>query len=124
MLRLIFLALLLCLILAGCAGNTGPSQVIVQYLQARVASDVDKLRSLSCSDWEPQAILEADSFQGRNAKLQDVACQEDGKDGDYTIVSCTGKIVVTYQGESNQIPISSYRTIQEDGEWKMCGEAG
>ena len=44
-------------------------------------------------------------------------------DGDYTLVSCTGQIVTTYQGESRVWSVSDhpYRALNDGGEWLMCG---
>jgi hypothetical protein len=122
MLRFCIVILLLTLVLVGCDNTNSPDKTIRQYLEARITSDADKLRNLSCAALESQAILEANSFRGRNAELQGVSCKEAGNDGDYVIVACEGKIVATYQGEKNEVPLGKYRTIQEDGEWKMCGE--
>jgi hypothetical protein len=42
---------------------------------------------------------------------------------DSDIVQCDGKIVATYGTEDTEFPLTSYRVVQEDGEWKWCGEA-
>ncbi len=122
MLKRLLLLLVLILILAGCA-NSVPAQVVEQYLQARITSDVDQLRSLSCAEWESQVILEANSFQGRDAELRDMSCTADEPNGDEAIVHCTGTIIVVYEGEENEFPLTNYRVMLEDEEWKMCGEA-
>jgi hypothetical protein len=123
MLKPSFIGTVLLLMLAGCS-SSDPAQVIEQYLQARITSDVDQLRELACTAWESQVMLEANSFQGREAVLEGATCTTGGTDDAYTIVQCQGKIVVTYQGEQTEFPLGNYRTIQEDGVWKMCGEAG
>ncbi len=122
MLKRLLLLLVLILILAGCA-NSVPAQVVEQYLQARITSDVDQLRSLSCAEWEAQVVLEANSFQGRDAELWDMSCTADEPNGDETIVRCTGTIIVVYEGEENEFPLTNYRVVREDDEWKMCGES-
>jgi hypothetical protein len=122
-LSIIFIALLLLLAACDSGGGEDPTVVVDKYLKARLASDVDQLRALSCADWESQVVLEADSFRGRDAELVDVSCEVGGKDGDYTIVNCEGHIAVVYQGENRDFPLKNYRLLQEDGEWKMCGEA-
>jgi hypothetical protein len=43
--------------------------------------------------------------------------------GDGATVSCQGQIVALYGAEQTEFPLTSYRVIQEDGEWKWCGEA-
>jgi hypothetical protein len=53
-----------------------------------------------------------------------MSCKTGDKDDPYTLVTCEGRIVVAYRGETREFPLSdtTYRAIQEDGEWKMCGE--
>lgn len=117
------LMVLLFIILGGCADEGDPAKTVEDYLKARVASDADKLRSLSCADWESQAALQADSFKGMDAKLEGVSCEKGDEEGDFTLVSCDGRIVTTYNGETREWTINTYRLKQEDGEWKVCGES-
>jgi hypothetical protein len=37
-------------------------------------------------------------------------------------VKCDGKITAQYGNEKNEFPLVTYRVVQEDGEWKWCGE--
>jgi len=112
----------LLLILAACA-QSDPSTAMMAYLQARVEADAAKMQSLSCTEWESQATIQAQSFRAMNAQLQDVTCTTGGQEGEYTLVICGGKIVTSYNGENREWELGSYRMKQEDGEWKMCGEA-
>lgn len=117
-LRLIALALLA---LAACTSSGGgdPANTVEQYLTAKVASDETALRGLICSEMEADIPIEASSFAGLDAKLDGMTCQRQGE-GD--TVTCSGKIVATYGTEETDFPLSSYRVVQEDGEWKWCGE--
>lgn len=121
-LSLSILLIVLLAVLTACA-QSSPADAMVKYLQARVSSDVNALTAVSCSEWEAQARRQADSFKSMNAELEGVTCSEDGKDGDYTVVKCDGKIITTYNGEQREWPLGRYRMIQENGDWKMCGEA-
>ncbi|MCC6192693.1 MAG: hypothetical protein IT318_27030 [Anaerolineales bacterium] len=96
---------------------------ILSYLEARAAADVTRVTDLSCTAWKPQAVTEAVSFRSMNAKLQDVACQVTGTDGDFTLVRCDGKIITTYGPEAREWDLSTllYQALPEAGEWKMCG---
>jgi hypothetical protein len=117
------LLLLLMIGLAACAQDD-PAAMIEAYLQARVASDADVVRSLSCAAWEAEALAQADSFSSMNAELQDMACRQSGQDGDQMVVECDGKIVTTYaNGETREWELGRYLVVREDGEWRMCGEA-
>ncbi|MCC6805338.1 MAG: hypothetical protein IT319_20835 [Anaerolineae bacterium] len=109
--------------LAGCSQSGDPGAAMVKYLEARATADADAIRGLSCAAWEGQAVAQADSFRSMNARLEDVTCRQSGTDGDFTLVTCDGKIVTTYNGENREWALGTYRMAQEDGEWKMCGEA-
>jgi hypothetical protein len=38
-------------------------------------------------------------------------------------VRCDGTIVALYGTEETEFPLTAYRVVQEDGEWRWCGEA-
>jgi len=117
--------LLILLILTGCAKKSSAPGAIEQYLKAKVASDENKLVSLSCKAWEAQAIQDAATFKSVSAEIKNIACQEKGQDGKYTLVTCDGTLVIQYRGETpREQPLSgtTYRAVKEDGEWKMCGQ--
>ena len=116
-------AIVLLALCGGCSQAGDPGDAMVKYLQARAAADSTAIRSLSCAAWEGQAVLQADSFRSMNAKLDNVSCKQSGTDGSATLVTCTGQIVTTYNGENRTWSLATYRMVQEDGDWKMCGEA-
>jgi hypothetical protein len=120
--RLLLLLIGLLLLLAACA-QSDPSAAMMAYLQARVEADATKMQNLSCVEWESQAAIQAQSFRAMNAQLQDVTCTTGAQDGDFTLVTCGGKIITSYNGENREWALGSYQMKQEDGEWKMCGEA-
>jgi len=117
--------MLIVLALASCsaAGQPGPVDAIETYQDALVAGDIDQLVNTSCADWEAQARLEMDSFTAVSTELVDRSCQEAGKDGDTTLVSCTGVIKANYGAEVLEIDLADriYQTVYEGGEWRMCG---
>jgi hypothetical protein len=118
------LLLVLSLVLAACADEGSASKAVEDYLKAKVSSNEDKLTSLSCKDWEAQALLDAAPFESVDAKFEGMSCKEAGKDGDFTLVTCEGTLSFEYQGELREQNLSevSYLAIKENGEWKMCGE--
>ncbi len=111
------------LMLAGCKSQASAAESVQAYLQARVQSDVDKMISLSCPEWEAQARIEASTFKALNAQLDGVSCSDSSADGSTTLVSCKGKIVTTYNGETREWSLSDhqFKTVLDDGEWRMCG---
>ena len=125
LLRLWPVWILMGVLLAGCSsgGGGGPAGAIESYLQARVKSDVNQMTLLSCPTWEAQARVEAVSFQSMNAQLDGVSCTAGTAGAGGTTVTCSGKIVTTYQGETREWSVSDhpYLAVEQDGEWRMCG---
>ncbi|MCZ2095335.1 MAG: hypothetical protein AAGU78_05920 [Chloroflexota bacterium] len=115
------------LALAACADSGSASGAIEAYLKAKVEADAEKMVALSCAAWEAQALEEAASFKSVRAELEDMACEAGGEDGDYTLVACSGTLIIHYGGEEpRRQPLggTTYRALDDGGEWKMCGEAG
>ena len=110
-------------LLTGCVAEADPTEVVEAYFRAIIADETSRLPVLTCAAYESNAQTLATSFRNTGAELQDMTCQSTGTHGDYNIVTCQGKIVVQYQAELREFPLSSYRLIQEDNTWRMCGEA-
>ena len=125
--RTFFLILLLVftvLILSACASDSNaPVQAVEDYLNALVEKDANRLTTLSCGEWEEEALLELDSFQAVTARLEGLACEQTGTDGNTALVLCNGNIVATYNEEDQQLDLSvrTYQVVQEGGEWLVCG---
>jgi len=111
--------------LTACASNNGnaPVKAVEDYLNALVAKDADRLSTLSCSEWEDDALLELDSFQAVTARLDGLACEQTGTDGDTALVLCNGNIIATYDNEDQELDLSvrTYQVVPEGGEWLVCG---
>ncbi len=123
--RRIGLALVAMLLVAcGSTGGevSGAARNIESYLQARVASDTDQMITLSCAAWEPTARIESTSFKSLKARLDGMTCTATA-DGAAANVTCVGKILTTYNGEDRELNLAdkSFRSVQEAGEWRMCG---
>ena len=123
----VFAALLVltALILAACqsGGGDDPAAAAESYLTALVEKDADRLSTLSCAAWEENAILELDSFQAVEVRLEGMDCQEASRDGNAAVVSCAGNIVATYNEEDQEFPLSTRDLSMqlEGGEWRVCG---
>ena len=111
--------------LTACVSSNGnaPARAVENYLNALVAKDADRLSTLSCGEWEDDALLELDSFQAVTARLEGVACEQTGTDGDTALVLCNGNIIATYNEEDQELDLSvrTYQVVQEGGEWLVCG---
>lgn len=122
--RLTPLIIVTALLLTGCAEKSSAPDAIASYLRAQVAGDTRKLVELSCAAWEAEATTAAAAFQSVNARIEGLSCQQTGKDGEFSLVTCTGTLVIQYRGEDprqQSLPELTYRAYQEDGTWKMCG---
>ena len=121
---LIVLLVFTVLILSACASDSNaPVQAVEDYLNALVEKDANRLTTLSCGEWEEEALLELDSFQAVTARLEGLACEQTGTDGNTALVLCNGNIVATYNDEDQQLDLSvrTYQVVQEGGEWLVCG---
>ncbi|MDX1613391.1 MAG: hypothetical protein R3300_03715 [Candidatus Promineifilaceae bacterium] len=118
--RLLLLALAI-LALAACAGPGDPAETVESYLQAKVAGDRDQIRALLCAEMEAELEREARTFESvSGVALEEMACQ---RVGDSSTVQCEGRIVAQYGAEATEFPLVAYRVVEEDGQWKWCGEA-
>jgi hypothetical protein len=111
--------------LAACASNKNgaPAKAVEDYLTALVEKDADRLSTLVCGAWEEDALIELDSFQAVTARLEGLACEQTGTDGETTLVLCSGKIIASYNNEDQELDLSvrTYQVTQEGGDWLVCG---
>jgi len=111
------------LFVTACSGGGGddPAATVEDYLQAKVASDADQIRALLCSEMESVLERETRTFESvTGVEIEGMSCLQDG---DSHVVRCEGQIVALYGAEETHFPLVSYRVIEEDGQWKWCGEA-
>jgi hypothetical protein len=122
---LILLTMFTILMVSACASSNenAPVQAVEDYLNALINKDADRLATLSCGEWEDDALLELDSFQAVTTRLEGLACEQTGTDGNTALVLCNGNIVATYNEEDQQLDLSvrTYQVVQEGGEWLVCG---
>ena len=112
-------------LLSACAASKtdAPVKAVEDYWSAIVAKDSERLPTLVCGDWESDALTVLDSLQAVTAKLDNFSCAQTGRDGDTTLVKCTGKMLLTYNTENQEIDLSTftYQVVQQNGEWLVCG---
>jgi hypothetical protein len=115
--------ILLLFFLAGCAGSSNAAATVENYFRALVDKDSTKAVTLSCAAWESGAQTDADTFAMYPATLENISCKNAGTEGDYQFVECTGKAILDYNGEKQEIDLADhvYKTLREGGEWRMCG---
>lgn len=110
--------------LAGCAASSSPGGTVEKYLQALADKDETAAVSLSCAEWEEQALAEGASFKNVSVELQNVDCQAKSQSEGSALVTCTGKYVFSYDaGEDQELDLEGreFKVVQEASEWRMCG---
>lgn len=125
--RFLFITILfmsLSLLLMGCANSSGPASTLEEYLKALVEKDSARMSVLSCSDWQQQSQQLLDSFTAVETKLSSLACKEIENDGSTSSVNCTGNITATYNGENQELDLSTMTFIlaKQKGDWLICGQ--
>ncbi len=122
-LALALLAILMMIVSACGSGSDRAARAVEDYLNALVNKEGEALSALSCADWESSALLELDSLQAVETRLDGLACTVAGTDGDTTLVSCQGKIIATYNDEDQELDISvrTYQVVEQGGESLVCG---
>ena len=125
--QLLILSLILIanILFTACSSSDSdaPAKAVEDYLNALVAKDADRLPTLVCGDWEENALIELDSFQAVDVRLEDMSCTQSGTDGDTTLINCTGDIVMTYNNEDQKLDLSTrtYQVKEEGGDFLVCG---
>lgn len=133
--RTAFLTILvLTVALAACGGGTSsggspqtdrPARAVEDYLSAKVRGDADAIRAGLCSEMEAVLDRELRTFESvSNVAIENMSCASDDPAAETeTVARCEGRIVALYGTEETTFPLSSYRAVNEDGEWKWCGES-
>jgi hypothetical protein len=119
--KIIVVLMLVMLLAAACSSSADPAQTVEKYMQAKADADADTIRQLLCSEMEYVFERESRTFESvTDVHIEGMSCQQVGES---QVVSCQGTIVATYGTEDTEFPLASYRVVEEDGEWKWCGEA-
>jgi hypothetical protein len=111
------------LLLISCKGKdrNNPQAVVEDYLQAKIDRDAETIQKLLCSDMENYLEREMHTFETvSDARIENLNCSWDEAK---STVRCQGKIVASYGSEQTEFPLKAYHVIQEDGQWKWCGES-
>lgn len=116
------------LLLAACAPNAAPDAVAAEralevYVRALTSKNEAAYSQSICTEWENQAFLEFDAYQGLELELKDLACRSTGAKPGEVQVNCQGKISLNYGNEHQEVDLSkrSYRLTQRADSWQVCG---
>ena len=112
----------LSILLSACS-STGAVDAVEGYVNALASNDEASLSALSCADWESSALTELDSLQAVTASLDGFSCQQSGTDGETALVDCEGKMILSYNGEDQELDLSTrtYQVVEDGGNWLVCG---
>lgn len=120
--------ILFLLFLSACAGGgqTGSSaaaDTLESYLQALADKDEAGLTTRVCPEFEADALLEFDAFQGVETELADLNCAETGSRDGATLVKCQGKILASYGNEVQEFDLGdrTYQMTPAGEDWQVCG---
>ena len=116
----------LSILLSACsssANSNGAKDAVEGYVNALASNNEASLSALSCADWESSALTELDSLQAVTAKLDGFSCQQSGTDGSTALVNCKGKMILSYNGENQELDLSTrtYKVVEQNGNWLVCG---
>ena len=120
----VFTLVIILLSLAACSGgNDAAASSVEAYFEALVNKNIEQLINHSCASWEDEARPEMESFAGVETTLEGLACVVTGESGNFTVVTCQGKILATYGEEIMEFDLSTYEYMMasEGGEWRFCG---
>jgi hypothetical protein len=115
--------LVLWVLLAACSRKSTPQGVVETYLKALVDKDETTLITLTCGDWEPQALLEYDSFSSVATSLEELSCASLEEQDQQASVNCSGTIQATYGNETRQFDLQDrvYKVVHQGDNWLVCG---
>lgn len=125
--KLLFLFALIGLcILSGCAKKDTSSEAVKPveaFYDAIVSQKRDRVGSITCAEWEKDALREVDAFMGVKSELKDFSCTVASADQNEATVTCKGSIAASYGEEITDFPLDtrSHKVIKEQGEWRICG---
>jgi hypothetical protein len=111
-------------VLPACSGGQHASATAVEtFLQALADKNEAQYTTLTCADYELDALLEYDAFSLVKTRLEGLDCQATLVEGDNATVICQGEIVATYGNEDQTFDLSerSYAVINQGGIWLVCG---
>jgi hypothetical protein len=110
--------------LTACGGGEHPAAAALEtFVQALADKNEAQYVTLTCADYELDALLEYDAFGLVNTHIEGLDCQAVSVDGDTAEVTCQGEIVATYGNEDRTFELSErhYQVVKQDGLWLVCG---
>jgi hypothetical protein len=114
----------LALILTSCGGGEGaPTAALETFLQALADKNEAQYVTLTCGEYELDALLEYNAFSMVNTHIENLDCQTVSVNGDTAEIICQGEIIANYGNEIRTFELSerNYQVVKRDGQWLVCG---
>jgi hypothetical protein len=120
----IFITILIAFLFVACTSVSTPEKAVETYFESINEKDATRMSTITCKDWESDALMMLDSFNAVSTSLESLTCRQTdaGADGN-VIVACDGKLIASYNGELQEFDLSVQEYIVENstGEWLVCG---
>ena len=121
----VFLSIILLVVfLPGCGNNQSlAAQSVEEYFQAIVEKNQDMLVSKVCTSYEPNAMMDFNTFAIVKTSLENFSCQTTTTNENGYDVNCQGSLQAKFGDELRTFDLSkrTFRVVEENGNWLICG---
>jgi hypothetical protein len=116
--------ILLVVFLPGCGNNQSlAAQSVEEYFQAIVEKNQDMLVSKVCTSYEPNAMMDFNTFAIVKTSLENFSCQTTTTNENGYDVKCQGSLQAKFGDELRTFDLSkrTFQVVEENGNWLICG---
>ena len=121
----VFLSIILLVVfLPGCGNNQSlATQSVEEYFQAIVEKNQDMLVSKVCTSYEPNAMMDFNTFAIVKTSLENFSCQSTTTNENGYDVNCQGSLQAKFGDELRTFDLSkrTFQVVEENGNWLICG---
>ena len=121
----VFLSIILLVVfLPGCGNNQSlATQSVEEYFQAIVEKNQDMLVSKVCTSYEPNAMMDFNTFAIVKTSLENFSCQTTTTNENGYDVNCQGSLQAKFGDELRTFDLSkrTFQVVEENGNWLICG---
>jgi hypothetical protein len=121
----VFLSIILLVVfLPGCGNNQSlAAQSVEGYFQAIVEKNQDMLVSKVCTSYEPNAMMDFNTFAIVKTSLENFSCQTTTTNENGYDVNCQGSLQAKFGDELRTFDLSkrTFQVVEENGNWLICG---
>ena len=123
---ILLFVLLLAAALSACSKKSDSSEAakpVEAFYDAIVSQKRDRIGTITCAEWDKDALRELDAFMGVKSDLKDFSCSVSEAGNDTATVTCKGAIAASYGAEITDFPLEgrTHKVVKEQGELRICG---